>query len=167
MSSIENNEEEEDCEEEEVNMDVLYTEFFNYFLPAKKTCLNFKECKSAMRSLGLLITEQELVEMLNLKEKTGNEQISLEEFKSFCQERQGKENLADLEKAFQLYDTNRTGKVKANQLKHAMMIFKPKMTEEEIEQILSEFGIDENGDINYLDYINNSCNAEHSTSENN
>ena len=120
-----------------------------------------------MRSLGLLITEQELVEMLNLKEKTGNEQISLEEFKSFCQERQGKENLADLEKAFQLYDTNRTGKVKANQLKHAMMIFKPKMTEEEIEQILSEFGIDENGDINYLDYINNSCNAEHSTSENN
>ena len=47
------------------------------------------------------------------------------------------------------------------------MIFKPKMTEEEIEQILSEFGIDENGDISYMDYINNSYNVDHTISNNN
>lgn len=167
MSSIENNELNEEEEYDEVNMDVLYTEFYNYFLPNKKTCLGIKECKSAMRSLGLLITEQEIIEMMGQKEKTGTEQITLDDFKMFCQAKQGKENLSELEEAFRLYDPNETGIVKAKKIKHAMMIFKPKMTEEEIEQILSEFGIDENGDISYMDYINNSYNVDHTISNNN
>lgn len=167
MSSIENNELNEEEEYDEVNMDVLYTEFYNYFLPNKKTCLGIKECKSAMRSLGLLITEQEIIEMMGQKEKTGAEQITLDDFKMFCQAKQGKENLTELEEAFRLYDPNETGKVKAKKIKHAMMIFKPKMTEEEIEQIISEFGIDENGDISYMDYINNSYNVDHTISNNN
>ena len=58
----------------------LYEEFFNYFLPNNKKTLTIKECKNAMRSIGILITEKELTEMLGLKEKTGKEKINLNNF---------------------------------------------------------------------------------------
>lgn len=158
MSSTERNYENENAEEEEEieeEPEILYEEFFNYFLPSKKNFLNLKECKNAMRCLGLLITEKELCKMLKLKEKNGTEQIGLKEFMSLCQLKQGKSNIQELEEAFQVFDPEKTGVVSSEKLKHSMSIFKPKMTEEEIEQILSEFGIDSKGDINYENYINN------------
>ena len=46
--------------ENEDNPDTLYEEFFNYFLQNKRGALNIKECKNAMRCLGLVVTEKEI-----------------------------------------------------------------------------------------------------------
>jgi Ca2+-binding EF-hand superfamily protein len=132
----------------------LYEEFFNYFLPNNKKTLTIKECKNAMRCLGILITEKELVEYLEINEKNGKEKINLNEFISLCKMKKNDDYSDELEEAFKFFDINETGFVNSKELKHAMLIFKPKMNEEEIEQILNEYNIDEDGFINYKEYIN-------------
>ena len=131
--------------------------FFNYFLPAKKNSLNIKECKNAMRCLGLVITEKEIQEYLEIGEKTGKEKISLDEFKAICNKKfnESNNNLGELEEAFEMLDPEKKGLVDSNILRHQMKIFKPKMTDEEINQILSEFGEDKDGNINYREYLRN------------
>jgi len=139
------------------NPEILYEEFFNYFLPARKNSLNIKECKNAMRCLGLVVTEREIQEFLEIKEKTGKEKINLEDFKSVCNKKfnETNNNLAELEEAFEMLDPEKTGIVDSVVLRHQMKIFKPKITDEEINQILSEFGEDKNGNINYREYLRN------------
>ena len=133
---------------------IIYEEFFNYFLPNKKQTLTIKECKNAMRCLGILITEKELVEYLEINEKNGKEKINLNEFISLCKMKKNDDYYDELEEAFKFYDINETGYVNSRELKHAMLIFKPKMNEEEIDQILNEYNIDEDGFINYKEYLN-------------
>ena len=139
------------------NPEILYEEFFNYFLPAKKNTLNIKECKNAMRCLGLVVTEREIQDFLEIKEKTGKEKINLDEFKAVCNKKfnETSNNLAELEEAFEMLDPEKTGIVDSAVLRHQMKIFKPKITDEEINQILSEFGEDKNGNINYREYLRN------------
>lgn len=147
----------ENIDESAENPEILYEEFYNYFLPAKKKTLNIKECKNAMRCLGLVVTEREIQEFLEIKEKTGREKINLEDFKSICNKKfnESNNNLAELEAAFEMLDPEKTGFVDSMVLRHQMKIFKPKITEEEINQILSEFGEDKNGNINYREYLKN------------
>ena len=137
------------------NQEELYEEFFNYFLPSKKNYLNIKETKIAMRCLGILITERELVDMLNLKSKNGNEQISLNDFIFLCNSKKDENHIEELEEAFKNFDPENSGLINAKELKHAMKVLKPKMNNEEIDQILSEFNIDKNGNINYIDFLSN------------
>ena len=143
--------------ENEDNPDTLYEEFFNYFLQNKRNTLNIKECKNAMRCLGLVVTEKEIQNYLDIKVKTGKEKINLEEFKYICNKKlaESGNNISELEEAFEMMDPEKTGIVDSGILRHQMKVFKPKITEEEINQILSEFGEDENGNINYRDYIKN------------
>ena len=143
--------------ENEDNPDTLYEEFFNYFLQNKRGALNIKECKNAMRCLGLVVTEKEIQNYLDIKVKTGKEKINLEEFKYICNKKlaESGNNISELEEAFEMMDPEKTGIVDSGILRHQMKVFKPKITEEEINQILSEFGEDENGNINYRDYIKN------------
>ena len=66
---------EENNEEGDENPEILYEEFFNYFLPNKRNSLSIKECKNAMRCLGLVVTEKEIQNFLDIKMKTGKEKI--------------------------------------------------------------------------------------------
>ena len=148
---------EDNNEEGEENPEILYEEFFNYFLPNKRNTLSIKECKNAMRCLGLVVTEKEIQNFLEIKVKTGREKINLEEFKYICNKKLKEcgNNLAELEEAFEIMDPEKTGNVDSRILRHQMKVFKPKITDEEISQILSEFGEDENGNINYKEYLKN------------
>ena len=142
---------------EEENPEILYEEFFNYFLPNKRNTLSIKECKNAMRCLGLVVTEREIQKFLEIKVKTGKEKINLEEFKYICNKKlnENGNNINELEEAFEIMDPEKTGIVDSKILRHQMKVFKPKITNEEIDQILSEFGEDEDGNINYREYLKN------------
>ena len=148
---------EEYNDENDDNPDTLYEEFYNYFLTNKRNTLNIKECKNAMRCLGLVVTEKEIQNYLEIKVKTGKEKINLEEFKYICNKKlaESGNNISELEEAFEMMDPEKTGIVDSGILRHQMKVFKPKITEDEINQILSEFGEDENGNINYREYIKN------------
>ena len=157
MNNNNNTETKKTGEEIEENPEILYEQFFNYFLPNKKNTLSIKECKNAMRCLGLVVTEKEIQEILEIKKKTGKEKINLEEFKYICNKKltESGNNITELEEAFEMMDPDKTGIVNSAILRHQMKVFKPKITDEEISQILSEFGEDENGNINYREYLKN------------
>ena len=157
MNNNNNTETKKTGEEIEENPEILYEQFFNYFLPNKKTTLSIKECKNAMRCLGLVVTEKEIQEILEIKKKTGKEKINLEEFKYICNKKltESGNNITELEEAFEMMDPENKGIIDSTILRHQMKVFKPKITDEEISQILSEFGEDENGNINYRDYLKN------------
>ena len=141
--------------EESPDPEILYEEFFNYY-SEKRNSLNIKECKNAMRSLGLVVTEREIMDFFEIKEKTGKERINLDEFKAICNKKlnETSNNIEELQEAFEMLDPEKTGFVNSMVLRHQMKVFKPKITEEEINQILCEFGQDKNGNINYREYIN-------------
>jgi Ca2+-binding EF-hand superfamily protein len=141
--------------EESPDPEILYEEFFNYY-SEKRNSLNIKECKNAMRSLGLVVTEREIMDFFEIKEKTGKERINLDDFKAICNKKlnETSNNIEELQEAFEMLDPEKTGFVNSMVLRHQMKVFKPKITEEEINQILCEFGQDKNGNINYREYIN-------------
>ena len=157
MNNNNNTETKKTGEEIEENPEILYEQFFNYFLPNKKNTLSIKECKNAMRCLGLVVTEKEIQEILEIKKKTGKEKINLEEFKYICNKKltESGNNITELEEAFEMMDPENKGIIDSTILRHQMKVFKPKITDEEISQILSEFGVDENGNINYREYLKN------------
>lgn len=157
MNNNNNTETKKTGEEIEENPEILYEQFFNYFLPNKKNTLSIKECKNAMRCLGLVVTEKEIQEILEIKKKTGKEKINLEEFKYICNKKltESGNNITELEEAFEMMDPENKGIIDSTILRHQMKVFKPKITDEEISQILSEFGEDENGNINYREYLKN------------
>ena len=157
MNNNNNTETKKTGEEIEENPEILYEQFFNYFLPNKKNTLSIKECKNAMRCLGLVVTEKEIQEILEIKKKTGKEKINLEEFKYICNKKltESGNNITELEEAFEMMDLENKGIIDSTILRHQMKVFKPKITDEEISQILSEFGEDENGNINYREYLKN------------
>ena len=157
MNNNNNTETKKTGEEIEENPEILYEQFFNYFLPNKKNTLSIKECKNAMRCLGLVVTEKEIQEILEIKKKTGKEKINLEEFKYICNKKltESGNNITELEEAFEMMDPENKGIIDSTILRHQMKVFKPKITDEEISQILSEFGEDENGNINYKEYLKN------------
>ena len=157
MNNNNNTETKKTGEEIEENPEILYEQFFNYFLPNKKNTLSKKECKNAMRCLGLVVTEKEIQEILEIKKKTGKEKINLEEFKYICNKKltESGNNITELEEAFEMMDPENKGIIDSTILRHQMKVFKPKITDEEISQILSEFGEDENGNINYREYLKN------------
>ena len=97
---------EEYNDENEDNPDTLYEEFYNYFLTNKRNTLNIKECKNAMRCLGLVVTEKEIQNYLEIKVKTGKEKINLEEFKYICNKKlaESGNNISELEEAFEMLD---------------------------------------------------------------
>ena len=101
---------EENNEENEENPEILYEEFFNYFLPNKRNTLSIKECKNAMRCLGLVVTEREIQTILEIKVKTGKEKINLEEFKYVCNKKlaYSGNNIPELEEAFEMMDPEKT-----------------------------------------------------------
>ena len=157
MNNNNNTETKKTGEEIEENPEILYEQFFNYFLPNNKNTLSIKECKNAMRCLGLVVTEKEIQEILEIKKKTGKEKINLEEFKYICNKKltESGNNITELEEAFEMMDPENKGIIDSTILRHQMKVFKPKITDEEISQILSEFGEDENGNINYREYLKN------------
>ena len=157
MNNNNNTETKKTGEEIEENPEILYEQFFNYFLPNKKNTLSIKECKNAMRCLGLVVTEKEIQEILEIKKKTGKEKINLEECKYICNKKltESGNNITELEEAFEMMDPENKGIIDSTILRHQMKVFKPKITDEEISQILSEFGEDENGNINYREYLKN------------
>ena len=147
MNNNNNTETKKTGEEIEENPEIIY----------EQNTLSIKECKNAMRCLGLVVTEKEIQEILEIKKKTGKEKINLEEFKYICNKKltESGNNITELEEAFEMMDPENKGIIDSTILRHQMKVFKPKITDEEISQILSEFGEDENGNINYREYLKN------------
>ena len=84
-------------EEEELgdihNLEIYSQEIFDYFCKKGEKYLNIKSTKQALRSMGIPITEKEIMKILKIKKKTGNEKITFEMFQKCSEEFKKNENV--------------------------------------------------------------------------
>lgn len=144
-------------DEEEIgdipNLEIYSQEIFNYFCKKGEKFLNIKTAKQALRSMGIPITEKEIMKILKIKKKTGNEKISYDMFQLCSEEFKKNENALNLEDAFNTLDPKATGKLDGKKLIHYMRIFKPYLSNDEIDEIMTELGANEKMEINYEEYL--------------
>jgi len=116
--------------------------------------ITVKELGTVMRSLGMSPTEGE-IEMLLLA--GGGDKTKLTNFDTFIaimsKQLQQKDNSQDeMKQAFKVFDKDGTGYIGVNELRHVMTNLGEKLTEEEVNELLSEADPNSEGKINFQQF---------------
>ena len=107
-----------------------------------------------MRSLGQNPTEAELADMMTQVDKDGNGKIDFDEFCALMQKKmQQLESPEEIEAAFKIFDKTGTGIISASELRHVMTSLGEKLTEEEADKMIKEADPDDDGKINYHEFV--------------
>ncbi|KAG8649749.1 calmodulin-like protein 11 isoform X2 [Manihot esculenta] len=116
--------------------------------------ITFDELATAIKSLELNPTEEELQRMINEVDVNGNGTIEFGEFLNLMA-RKMKESDAEeeLKEAFKVFDKDRDGYISPNELRHVMINLGEKLTDEELEQMIKEADLDGDGQINYDEFV--------------
>ena len=113
----------------------------------KSGVITFAGLKQVMTELGANPTDEEVQDMINLVDETGNNEINFDGFVNLMRLRNedpsedAEQNLHDV---FDIFDTNGTGYIDRNDLRVLMKKLAQDLTEEEITQIMEE--VDQDGD---------------------
>ncbi|CAG8727901.1 12990_t:CDS:2, partial [Gigaspora rosea] len=92
--------------------------------------------KDAMRALGFNEKKAEILEIIHNYDKNNEGVISFEDFNK----------VNEIRKAFQLFDDDNTGKISLNNLKRIAMELGENLDEEELQAMINEFDLDEDGE---------------------
>ncbi|WVR03112.1 hypothetical protein IAU60_000102 [Kwoniella sp. DSM 27419] len=128
-------------------------EAFELFDIDKDGHVDYHELKVAMRALGFDLKKGEVMKLLK---EFGNHE-GLMEFSAF--ERIMTEKILDrdpvieLRRAFELFDDDRTGKISLKNLKRVARELGENLGEEELQAMIDEFDLDEDGEINIDEFL--------------
>ena len=127
---------------------------FDQFDKDKDGKISSKELETAMQSMGQNPTVEEIQEMLKEVDLDQDGKISFEEFMILMTksspDTQTEEEVIN---AFRVFDKEGNGLIASSELKHIMMTIGDKMTEEEADEMVNEADIDEDGMINYEEFV--------------
>ncbi|RIB05891.1 hypothetical protein C2G38_2218424 [Gigaspora rosea] len=129
-------------------------EAFDLFDIDKDGALDPHELKVAMRALGFNEKKAEILEIIHNYDKNNEGVISFEDFNKVMSEKiLNRSPLDEIRKAFQLFDDDNTGKISLNNLKRIAMELGENLDEEELQAMINEFDLDEDGEINEEEFI--------------
>ena len=131
-----------------------FQDIFDQFDKDKDGKISAKELENAMVSMGQNPTNEEIKEMMEEADLNKDGKIDFEEFLSLMT-RNSPENQTEDEviNAFRVFDKEGNGLISSAELKHIMMTIGDKMTEEEADEMVNEADIDEDGMINYEEFV--------------
>ncbi|CAF0845109.1 unnamed protein product [Adineta steineri] len=116
--------------------------------------INPKVLGHVMRTLGQNPTEDELKGLINEFDCDGKGLIDFDEFLQMMAKRAKEHNEEDdLREAFRVFDKNGLGFIKVAELKHVMTNLGEQFSDDEVDEILSEFDVTGNGIIEYEDLV--------------
>lgn len=131
-----------------------YEEAFEMFDKDKDGTISAYELATAMRSLGQEPTDHEVQEMIAEVDLDGDGKININEFIVLMTKRtQDTQTEEEVINAFRVFDKDGYGLIATNELKHIMMTIGDKMTEEEANEMIAEADIDDDGLINYEEFV--------------
>ncbi|TNV75245.1 hypothetical protein FGO68_gene10885 [Halteria grandinella] len=127
---------------------------FKMFDSEGRGTITVRELGVVMRQLGVNPTDEELQEMIQEVDESGEGEITFQQFISIMAH---KMKDADSEQgtleAFRVFDKERTGFISRGELKSILMTMGQLMTEEEAEDLLEETQSNPEGNIDYMQFV--------------
>ena len=129
-------------------------DIFDQFDKDKDGKISAKELENAMVSMGQNPTNEEIKEMMEEADLNKDGKIDFEEFLSLMTRNSPETQTEDeVINAFRVFDKEGNGLISSAELKHIMMTIGDTMTEEEADEMVNEADIDEDGMINYEEFV--------------
>merc|ERR1712223_1005987 len=134
------------------------SEYKKHFLLFDKTgdgAISSDVIGTVIRSLGGSPTEAELMQMIaTVIEGKDDTKITFPEFLTMmAQTIKYRDNEEEVREAFRVFDKEKTGFISAAELRHIMTNLGEKLSEEEADEMIKEADPDENGQINYEEFV--------------
>ena len=131
-----------------------YMDAFNMFDTNHDGTINSQKIGELMRKLGKNPTDLELKQIIENIAKPGLKQIGFDDFVDLM-EQKTKESDPEIEiiNTFQIFDTDNNGLISKENLFHIIRTFGETLTDEEIQEIITEADVDGDGYINYEEFV--------------
>ena len=131
-------------------------EVFSLFDKQGKGTIATEDIVAVIRSLGENPTEVELQQIMGEVGVTENSELKFSQFLNVLlkvMENGTKDTEEELRLAFKAFDYNGDGYINADTLRYIMTALGDKWSEEEADEIIKEIDVDENGQLNYEEFI--------------
>lgn len=131
-----------------------YRDAFDMFDRDRDGSITSKELSNVMRNLVRDISDAEIKQIIQEVDIDGNGIIDFEEFVVMMNKR-NKESDAEEEviNAFRVFDTDCDGIISSSELRHVMTTLGDKLTDDEVNEMIKEADIDNNGLIYYEEFV--------------
>ena len=134
-----------------------YQDLFDSYDLNKNGKIERKEMKTILKKLGKEGTEEEIEQIWKSMNKIESDStISFNDFIEFIKRFNLSKNTMstdDILNAFEIFDKNHDGTLSINEFKHILMDLGQKFSEDEVNEIITEIDLDNNGKINYRDFV--------------
>ncbi|GBB90842.1 hypothetical protein RclHR1_17940005 [Rhizophagus clarus] len=129
-------------------------EAFELFDTDKDDALDIHGLKFAMKALGFDEKKPELLKILRQHDKNEEGVIAFEDFFKVMAERViNRSPIEEIHRAFQLFDDDNTGKISLHNLKRVAKELGENLDEDELQAMIDEFDLDEDGEINEEEFV--------------
>ena len=131
-----------------------YQDTFEMFDKDKDGAITARELGNMMRSIGQNPTDEEVMAMIKEVDLNSDGKIELDEFMTLMARNSPDTQTEDeVINAFRVFDKEGNGLIATAELKHIMMTIGDKMTEAEADEMIHEADIDDDGVINYEEFV--------------
>ena len=130
-------------------------EAFHLFDIDRDGIITTEDLGRVMRSLGENPTEAELQDKINEVDTVGNGTINFPDFLTMMMDKKMKDTHSEEEirEAFRVFDKDGNGFISAAELRQTMTEVGEKLTDEELDEMLREADTDEDGQVNFEEFV--------------
>jgi len=140
----------EDLHEDQI---AEFKEGFSLFDKEGDNSISTKELGTVMRSLGACPTEAEIQEMIKEVDRDNTGKVEFTDFLGLMARKiKEVESEDQVNDAFSVFDKDGQGYISAQELRHVMTNLGEKLSEEEVDMMLKEAHIGDDGMIAYRDF---------------
>ncbi len=132
----------------------LIKEAFDLFDLEKTGSIDYHELKLTLKAFGFKITKQDLQELLDKYDKDNKNRICFDDFIELITEKfSERDPKEEILLAFDLFDTEKRGKINIKNLKKAVKEIGENLSDAELKAIIEEFDEDQDGEISKSDFL--------------